>query len=262
MNIPAVRQVVNVLELMEYFARTSRPASLASIHKDLGWPRSSTYSLLQTLVGQGYLYEPQVRGEFYPSSKWAEVVQRIEKGAPISPALKVLISNVRDLTEETCSLLAVSGDCALFIAIEESPELVRFTAPVGSRIPLHATASGRALLSQMSPTERNALYKRVVFQRYTDSTLMNADAVEDEVARSLANGYFFTKGEHVRGSGGIALPLRSEGRTIAVLVAGPTDRIVNARDHILRVLWTQLEKANVDVLVSRASFKGVAPACG
>ena len=45
-----VKQAANVLELMEYFARRRRPATLAEIADDLGWPRSSTFNLVGTIA--------------------------------------------------------------------------------------------------------------------------------------------------------------------------------------------------------------------
>lgn len=57
-----VKQVVNALELIEFFATHRRPATLAEISKHFGWPRSSTFNLLGTLANRGYLYEPRARG--------------------------------------------------------------------------------------------------------------------------------------------------------------------------------------------------------
>lgn len=247
MSIPPVRQVLNVLELIEYFSRVRTPASLAQIHKDLGWPRSSSYSLLQTLMNAGYLYEPMGKGEFYPTSKWSEISRLIDAGIPLHPGLRHMIARVRDKTNETCSLLAVSGEFAIFEAIEESTELVRFTTSVGHRIPLHATASGRALLSQMSQRDRSALLARVQFEAYTERSPKTVEDVEKEIQVSLARGYFYTVGEHVLGSGGIAIPFYCENKLGTVLVSGPTERIAAAKESILRILKAELETSPANV---------------
>ncbi|WP_164107897.1 helix-turn-helix domain-containing protein, partial [Serratia marcescens] len=43
-----VRQAANVLEILEYFAKRKKPATLSEVADDLGWPRSSTFNLLGT----------------------------------------------------------------------------------------------------------------------------------------------------------------------------------------------------------------------
>ena len=65
-----VRQAANVLEILEYFARTKRPATLAELASHFGWPRSSTFNLLTTLTEKGYLYEPRPRAGYYPTPRW------------------------------------------------------------------------------------------------------------------------------------------------------------------------------------------------
>ena len=53
-----VKQAANVLDLMEYFARRKRPATLAEISDDLGWPRSSTFNLVGTIADKGWPKAP------------------------------------------------------------------------------------------------------------------------------------------------------------------------------------------------------------
>ena len=43
-----VKQISNLLQLLQYFAQRQRPASLADIVQDLGWPRSSTHNILMS----------------------------------------------------------------------------------------------------------------------------------------------------------------------------------------------------------------------
>ena len=78
-----VRQAANVLDIMEFFAQTKKPATLAEIADHFGWPRSSTFNLLATLSEKGYLYEPRPRAGFYPTPRWlaGRVRQdRVEQG--------------------------------------------------------------------------------------------------------------------------------------------------------------------------------------
>ena len=52
-----VKSAVRVLELIEYLAGCAEPVSLKEITQELGYPKSSTHALAQTLVARGYVIQ-------------------------------------------------------------------------------------------------------------------------------------------------------------------------------------------------------------
>lgn len=220
-----VKQAANVLDLIEFFAVHQRPATLAEIAKHFDWPRSSTFNLLGTLAERGFLYEPRARGGFYPAPMWAALIGKIETSQPIPSDLHALLESLVACTGETAVLAAASGSHALFLDAVESPHAIRYTAVPGKLVPLHVTATGRALLSQMAREDRAAVLRKADFKRYTATTLMTAAMVEQQVKDSLALGWFEGRGEYTNDLGGVALPLDLGHRQFAVLVAGPMTRI-------------------------------------
>ncbi|MFI0546571.1 MAG: IclR family transcriptional regulator [Brachymonas sp.] len=235
-----VKQISNLLQLLQYFAQRQRPASLADIVQDLGWPRSSTHNILMTLLAQGYLYEPQARKGYYPSGLWQPLIARIEQAAPLPPALHSLLAALAQQTGETAVLAGISGADALFLEVVESPHAVRYTAQVGKRVPLQATATGRALLAQLPAAERLSLLRKAHFERYTANTLMSVQAVEEEIARSAHRGWFEGAAEYSQDLGGIALPLACAGRQLALLLAGPMSRMQGKQAQIAKILQQEI----------------------
>lgn len=238
-----VKQAANVIDLLDFFAEQQRPATLAEIARHFDWPRSSTFNLLTTLAGRGWLYEPRARGGYYPAPALAAMVQRIERAQPVPAELQQLLQALAEQTGETAVLAAPSGPNALVIAAVESAQAVRYSAAPGKLIPLHVTATGRALLSQMAPAERTAVLRRAQFQRYTPTTLMSAQAVEQEIARSVERGWFEGHAEFTRDLGGVALPLALPDRQLAVLVAGPMFRVADKVDALAKLMKQRLKAA-------------------
>ncbi|HSV81773.1 MAG TPA: IclR family transcriptional regulator [Ramlibacter sp.] len=237
-----VKQAANVVDLLDYFAEQQRPATLAEIARHFGWPRSSTFNLLTTLTGRGLLYEPKARGGYYPAPALSTLVQRIERAQPISQELQQLLEVLAAETGETAVLAATSGANALFVAAVESPQAVRYSAAPGKLIPLHVTATGRALLSQMTADERAAVLRKAKFERYTPTTLMSAAAVDKEIQRSLERGWFEGHAEYTRDLGGVALPLALPHRHLALLVAGPVFRVGDRVEKLARLMKTQVAR--------------------
>ena len=235
-----VKPVSNLLTLLEYFAKRQAPATLAEIAEDLGWPRSSTHILLSTLLAKGYLYEPQARKGYDPSSRWQHVQAQIQAAAPLPDSLHRMLATLVERTGETAVLAGVSGGQAVFLDVLESPHAVRYTAQIGKCVPLHATATGRALLAQMSPSERSALLRKAHFERYTPNTLMSVQAVEDEIVRSQHRTWFEGAAEFSQDLGGIALALPYPGRQLALLIAGPTSRMLGKEAQIAAMMQTEI----------------------
>lgn len=248
-----VRQVANVLELIEFFAERGRAATLAEVSRHFGWPRSSTFNLLGTLLSRGYLYEPRARDGYYPSPRWAQLIQRIEREAPIPARLHTLMQTLWERTGETVVLAAVSGANALFVDTLESPHAVRYSAPIGKQVPLHVTATGRALLSLLSEAERASVLRKAEFERHTASTLLSVEAVEEEIARSLRRGWFESAAEFSPDLGGVAVPLPLEERQLVVLVGGPMFRVQPRYAHIAALMQEEIARQLPELLAPALS---------
>jgi DNA-binding IclR family transcriptional regulator len=237
-----VKQAANVLDLLEFFAQHKQPASLAEIARHFEWPRSSTFNLLGTLASRGYLYEPKARGAYYPSPLWASLIQQIESADPIPQQLHQMLESLQQKTGETAVLAVASGAYAVFVDSVESPHAIRYTAKPGKMVPLHVTATGRALLSQMTLPERSTILRRANFERYTASTLMSVAAVEKEIKRSIERGWFEGNAEFTADLGGVALPLKMPHRQFAVLVAGPTFRVKARSEELAGIMHKEVSR--------------------
>jgi DNA-binding IclR family transcriptional regulator len=237
-----VKQAANVLDLLEFFAQHQQPASLAELARALGWPRSSAFNLLGTLAARGFLYEPRARGGYYPTPLWTALLRRIDSADPLPEQLHALLQALVSETNETAVVAAVSGPNALFVDAIESPQALRYAAQPGKVVPLHVTATGRALLSMMAPTDRALVLKKAVFERYTPTTLTSAEAVEQVIRQSAKRGWFEGRAEYSADLGGVALPLRLPHRDLALLVAGPTSRVQPRISALVAVMRREIAR--------------------
>lgn len=231
-----VRQAANVLELLEFFARRGRTATLAEIADGLGWPRSSTFNLVNTLADAGFLYEPFDRRGYYPTPRWLALAQAVAEAEPLPAAVHELAAAVARETGETTAIGAPAGIHASLLDVAESTQAVRFFARIGDRIPIHASSLGRALLAQYSPAERQALYRRIGFEAYSETTPVTAAAVEAAVAEGQARGWHQSDHEYLPDLAGVALPLPLPHRRLSIVVAGPVSRCLRRREEIARTL--------------------------
>jgi IclR family transcriptional regulator, acetate operon repressor len=237
-----VRQAAYVLDIFEYFALTKKPATLADVADHFRWPRSSTFNLLTTLAEKGYLYEPRPRTGYYPTPRWLALAKTISEVEPLPDWTHALIAELSTQTGETAAIVAPAGTMAVFIDVVESSAPIRYFAQIGHRVPIHATASGRALLLQYFPEERNSLYRKIEFKQYGPTTPISIDAVEAELRQSIERDYCQSFADFSRDLAGVAKPLPIGDRRLSVVVAGPEFRMRAKMSEVAGIMAKSIQR--------------------
>lgn len=235
-----VKQVQNAVQILEFLAwRRKSPASLSEIADHFGWPRSSTFNLIDTLLRAGYLCEPRHRGGYYPTHRLLTLAQAAVAHGPVSDELHAMVANVAAASGETAVLVGMSGGSGVFVDVVESDLPIRYIAEIGQRVPLHVTSAGRALLSILPAAERATLLRKADYVRFAPETLMNAAAVEAEIRKSRERGYFVNDNGYSLDLLGVAIPLEVPDRHLCLLVAGPSYRAQSQVESLAELLHAE-----------------------
>lgn len=220
-----VKQISNLFKLMAFFVRAKRPLSVREIVAEFGWPRSSVFNMVATMVDEGYLYQPVARGGYYPTTRWMEMARELMESQPLPESVHQLLVDLARETGETLFLAAPEGTSIVFLDVVESAADIRFIANVGQRLPIHVTAAGRAILSLYEPAERAATLRRIHYQAYEKTQFMSPDEVQGDIDSCAQRGWFSNMGIYAPGVAGIAVPFPFNGRRDAIALGGPVSRI-------------------------------------
>ncbi len=240
-----VRQAANVLELIEFFAQRREPATLAEIADSLSWPRSSTFNLVGTLSEEGYLYEPQQRGRYFPSPKWVVLGQALADADPLPSRLRDLADAISAETGETAAIGAISGLSVVFLHVRESRQPIRYFAEVGTTVPLHASSAGRAILAQMDQKERDAIYRKLKFEPWSETTPMSVQEVEARLQAARERGWHQSDSEFIADLAGVSMPVPHADRRLSIVVAGPVSRCLARREETARAMRRVMDRLGV-----------------
>jgi IclR family acetate operon transcriptional repressor len=120
---------------------------------------------------------------------------------------------------------------AVFVEQVQCRELMRMSAKLGSRAPLHASGVGKAMLASLADREVLTALARRDLVRYTPHTLITVAALLDELAATRARGFAIDDEEHAAGLRCVAAAVVDEhGQPwAAVSLAGPTARMTRER---------------------------------
>ena len=204
------------LRLLESFdaAHASMTVTEAARRVDLS-PASARRCLL-TLCGLGYLRTDGKRywldhGALRISYAYASSTQLPRL---FQPALDALSERSR----ESASLAVLHGDRVLIAARSTARRTMRVGLSVGSSLPLHCSAAGRALLLGRADKEVRALLGRGGLERFTTRTVTSVRELLRDLAHSRERGYTVCDEEIELGVRSIAVPvLDREGTTLAAM---------------------------------------------
>lgn len=127
---------------------------------------------------------------------------------------------------ETVSLSEPDGTDMVFVARFTSHNFIAIHMPIGTRLPIFCTASGRAYLSALPTDEAEEILRRRPPQPYTPNTITDINEILNLVNNARKDGYAWANEEYYRGDINIAAPIRdAHGRPKgSVNVSLPTSR--------------------------------------
>jgi DNA-binding IclR family transcriptional regulator len=203
--------VENALCLLNVLSESDRPLGVSELARQLEVGKSSVHSLLAILREYRWV-------ERHPSGRYGLGLRAFEIGAVAAEqragmALMPRAEQLARETNEAVSLAVLDGDHAIVVRRIESTQLVRVHLKLGSRMPLHRSASGKVLLAHM---RASSVEHRVP----CDAALV------DELATIRQRGYAVSRDEMVAGVSTIATPVFGSAGvvTAALSLAAPSPR--------------------------------------
>ncbi|MBZ9603239.1 IclR family transcriptional regulator [Phyllobacterium chamaecytisi] len=212
-----------VADTLYVVAEKSEGQSIRSIAQQTDNSRSSTHRILQALSRSEFVHQTE-RGSYVVGPRMLMLAARVFGVVPVLKIAQAVMRNLVEEVGETCYLATFSKDegFATYVQRIETDHPVRYIQALGSTIPLHAGAVGKAILSGIPDFD----YSRIKLDPYTANTPKTVDELKASVALAREKGYATSVEERVIGVGGAAAPVRSGTRVIGALtVSVPTTRI-------------------------------------
>jgi IclR family transcriptional regulator, acetate operon repressor len=213
--------------LLELIANADEPVSLEELTRQSGLPKPSAYRILQLLM-RGQLVEREVAAKRYVVGPRVSALSlAVQMRSPRRRERHAILSRLVEEIGETVNFTMLDGNEAVYVDRVETSAIVRLHMRIGSRVPLHCTASGKLFLAHLPQAVVRRLIRASPLKRYTERTITNAEALERELAKIRSSGIGTDGGEFLEGSVCLAVPVvDSRGRVCAaVAVHGPAPRL-------------------------------------
>ena len=144
-----VQSLTRGLTLLEKLAETEGGITLTEISSRVSLPPSTAHRLLNTLADMGFVYQAKESGLWYVGLKTYRVGCAFVSTRDFVGESHPYLRKLMEASGETANLSILDGTYACFIGQVQCHEVMRMLVRLGSRIPAHASGSGKAMLAAL-----------------------------------------------------------------------------------------------------------------
>lgn len=228
---PTLSTLDKVADLLRAFVPERPKWKLQEVAVHLGWDKATTHRFLTKLVALKFL-ERDEEGNFSLGTFVLDLSALYMSATPIRRRLARVMEEVRDRTGLTTQAGYLDGNDLVIALSEEGNTLVKASATLGAHLPLHATAIGKAILSQLPASDVEVLLKDRL-PAFTERSLTTRKRVLAEIAAVQDSGLAAASSELENGLDAIAvaLPRSVFGVPAGLGCSGPSDGVAARREE-------------------------------
>ena len=215
---PATGQVQSLtrgLKLLEWIAESNGSVALTELAQQAGLPNSTTHRLLTTMQQQGFVRQVGELGHWAIGAHAFMVGSSFLQSRNLLAIVHPILRNLMEESGETVNMAVLdqSDHEAIIIDQVQCTHLMRMSAPIGGKLPMHASGAGKAFLAQLSEEQVTPVH------------------LKEDLAQTRKRGYSFDDEEHALGLRCLAACIFDEHREpfAAISISGPISRITDDR---------------------------------
>ncbi|MDX7988386.1 glyoxylate bypass operon transcriptional repressor IclR [Xenorhabdus sp. 12] len=228
-----VQSLSRGLTLLEYISDSPVGVALTDLAIQAGLPNSTTHRLLTTLQQHGFVRQIGDLGLWVIASHAFVVGSSFLQSRNLMVLVHPILRQLMEDSGETVNLAILNLDEyeAVIVDQVQCNALMRMSAPIGGKLPMHASGAGKALLSTLSEQKRLQLLHKKGMHAYTQHTSTTAAALTEKLDQIRKQGFSFDDEEHALGLRCIAACIYDEHHEAfaAISISGPVSRISDDR---------------------------------
>ena len=224
-NIQSIERAAAILRLLS----GRRRLGVVDLAGELGLPKGTVHGLLRTLQHVGFVEQDPETGKYQLGAALLHMGSSYLDGNELRTRALNWSDSLASRAQEAVRIGTLHDSQVLVVHHVFRPDDSLQTLDVGSLLPAHATALGKALLAH-HPYVAAELAKQGL-PAFTDATICDAERLERELNRVRERGWASEIGELMPAQVSLAAPIMDRsGLTVGAMgIFGPPERLLAAR---------------------------------
>jgi IclR family acetate operon transcriptional repressor len=221
-----VGAVEKALALLVILKRKGR-VRVVDVSRELDVAPSTAHRLLTTFERRGFVKQETDNAMYAIGPELIDlstsIAHQLELATLIRPYLERLVGEI----DETAHLCVLRGAMAYFLDCVECSHSIRAVSRRGRSIHAYATASGKALLAELSARDLGRILPQEDLPKITRKTIATRTALQVELRRTRERGYATNLSESELDFAAFAAVIRDRAGVAraAIVIAGPAARL-------------------------------------
>ena len=235
-----VNSIAKAFQIIEAFSVGHDRISLGELATLSGLNKATVRRIALTLCDLGYLRQDPTR-RFSLTPKVLDLGARFLQTISLPDVAEPPVSDLAQGTHESANVAIRDGAEVLYVLrVAAAQRILQINLHVGSRLPVHATSLGKALLMGSSRQDLLAILGEPPWPSYTGSTRTEPDRLLADLKEAEELGCALVDGELEVGLRSIAAPIRNQTGQIIAAVNVSTHSLQVPLDRLLGPMRQQL----------------------
>jgi DNA-binding IclR family transcriptional regulator len=238
-TIGAVERATTVLML---FAGTrARSLGVTEIANTLSLSKAVVHRVLASLKAANLIAFDDTTRRYSLGPASLALGQAYLANLDLREVARPCLMRLSEATGETVTLSVRHGDERVYVDQITPPVEVAMTVNLGKAFPLYAGSSSKAFLAFLPEADQERYLSNGSLSALTQQTIVDPEALRDELATIRKRGFARSFGERQAGAGSVAAPVFNHtGEPVAVMsVAGPVERFRQEADEAAKQLLVE-----------------------
>lgn len=218
---------MRVLAVLETVAAADRALAVSDLTDILGLPKATAHRLCTMLEREGFLQRELGGRRLAAGPRLSRLAYSVLAGSGERGLRRAVLARLAERVGETCNITLPDGDAMIYFDRVEADWPLRIQLPTGTRVPLHATASGKLYLASLPPAQRRRLIGTLALEKRAVNTITDADLLDRALGEIAGSGVGTDDQELLDGMVAVAVGIHDPtGRLCATLAMhGPNSRL-------------------------------------
>ena len=214
------------MRIMQAIADSHRGLTVAELVEQITLPKPTVHRISTQLESEGYLQRNPVDKRFMIGGVLREFSLAILSSSAADAPRRAILEDLSKEIGETCNCTMLDGNQTVYFDRVECNWPIKIDLHPGSRLPLHATASGKLFLAFMKPMLRESLLGSGTLSAETPQTITSTGRLEEQLKVIRKDAVSYDNQELLEGMVAIAVPVFNANKRICFTVAvhAPTNR--------------------------------------
>jgi IclR family transcriptional regulator, KDG regulon repressor len=234
---------LNVIDTMAFNQEDSYSPSLLARQFNIN--RSRMFRIFKTLEHRDFVnYDPKTE-TYRLGIKFLEIAQNIRNRLNLRSEAEEVLKDLAAGTGDCSYLIIPSGNTAIVVDRYSGDNMLQLSAPIGSRLPLHAGAAPKVLLAFMPEEQRERVIDEMKLPVFTANTIRDKDTLRKTLSEIRQQGYAVDEQDFEVGAYAFGAPVFDhEGNVVAGLsITTPTARCsAKRRKELIAMVLATAEK--------------------